>query len=84
MNSHFFSEMVIVQNRAYVKPAIMTLQTSQCAPMAAIPESKFLSLQALANWGCQGKQKEGVRAELFHERVTHGSNISALTPFHRS
>ncbi len=83
MNSHFFSEMVILQNRAYVKPVIMTLQTSQCVPMAAISESKFLSLQTLANWGYLGKQKEGVRAELSHERVTYGSSISALTPFHR-
>ncbi len=32
----------------YVKPAIMTLQTSQCVPMAAIAESNFLSLKSIS------------------------------------
>ncbi len=39
--------MVIAQNRGYVKPAIMTLQTSQCVPMAAIAESNFLTLKEI-------------------------------------
>lgn len=36
--------MAIAQNRAYIKPAMMTLLTSQCVPMVAITESKFLSV----------------------------------------